>query len=277
MSIQANQPSSTWRKIYIESVAGGGASAIAVAAIQPMITKKMLRQQHSGTTTLQKTALASGSRFAHLAHTARFYYKGGAGLAGSFIPTTALQTGANELYSSLGLGPIAAPAAAGASSALFACPAEQIMTYQKQQNLSWTQAVVRLYTRHGASSFFRALQETAVREALFTAGYVWMAPYLKRKLEEVGASPIMATAGSITVSGAVAATCSHTVDTRKTIKQIDFAAKEPLLQLFSKRALAGLGWRIPMVITAIGLISTLKGPFKSQVEDLSDSFKNMKV
>lgn len=68
-----------------------------------------------------------------------------------------------------------------------------------------------------------AFTATAIREALFVAGYLELSPLLKNKFEEIGASPSITTAGSSVTSGLLATAASHPFDTYKTNRQSDFS------------------------------------------------------
>ena len=113
---------------------------------------------------------------------------------------------------------IAAAGMAGAASALVSTPAELIMIRQQRLQAPFG-AVARVALREAP---FRGLSLAAAREAIFTAGYLGLAPVFGERLADMvskgngNEKPAWArTLGSI-VAGVFAGTASHAFDTMKT-------------------------------------------------------------
>lgn len=157
-------------------------------------------------------------------------YRGVAINAASIAPITAVQFGANALIlralspntsQASDMQRIGAAAAAGAASALVSTPAELVMIRQQRR-----QAPLLATARQALTTTpMRGLWLAAARDAIFTAGYLGLAPALADKVSDAvapageGSPPAWArTAGSV-IAGVFAGTLSHAFDTVKTAVQ----------------------------------------------------------
>lgn len=123
----------------------------------------------------------------------------------------------------------ASAGAAGAASALVACPSELVMDRQRENEkrpmsrkptYSWT--VKELTREWGLAGLYRGLLPTMVRDSGFTVAYAAGAPYLKERLKPY-LGEWMATAVSGATAGVVGALATHPFDTLKTWRQAGMA------------------------------------------------------
>jgi hypothetical protein len=108
-----------------------------------------------------------------------------------------------------------------------------------------------IFKEHGAKGFYRAGWETAGREAI-------SASILTNLAKEY---PIL--------SPIIGAALSQPLDGRKTSKQIDFSFKEPIRELFKKKAFAGLAFgRIPVYLVYMNVAPIVKDMVASTLNKL---------
>ena len=122
------------------------------------------------------------------------WYRGYSVNAGSMAPITAIQMGANSVLASMlkeeGEEEISdnkrifVSGLAGMISALVSSPAELAMI-QQQNNGKGLHATVAEIFKSGRSTIFRGLIPTAIRDGMFTAGYITVAPLVQREIQEV--------------------------------------------------------------------------------------------
>jgi len=160
-------------------------------------------------------------------------YRGVGVQAASVAPLTAMQMVANGVYERLITGGsrkptdsevIACALGAGATSALVYGPVDMTMIHQQKLGLGPVATVSHLMRNHGVASLWRGVVPTAGREAIYTAGYLALAPvFTKRLMRQEGweesffASAVL---GSM-AAGVLANVTSHPVDTVKTVLQAD--------------------------------------------------------
>jgi len=166
-------------------------------------------------------------------------YRGVFVQVGSVAPLTATQMVANGVLQSaitggaareLGEGEImACGMGAGAFSALLYGPVDMLTIQAQRLGVAPAQAAKQLIASHGATSLWRGLWSTALREALYTSGYLSVAPIITRRImqregweERYWASAVL---GSC-IAGVIANVLSHPVDTSKTLVQADVGAAE---------------------------------------------------
>jgi hypothetical protein len=197
----------------------------------------------------------------------RVWYRGFGSIAGSFVPTVAVQTAANGIFASLLPHPILSAGAAGMVSAIIVCPAEGIMIQQQKTGKNFWTAALSIQKQHGFLGIFRAFIPTAMREGSFTASYLGLAPLLKEKFKKEGMNEGLAHMLAGTVSGIFSAAISHPIDVYKTQKQWDLAIKNfQLKALLQAGPFAGLGWRTGIIVTASTVIPFIQ-------ENLNAKFK----
>lgn len=230
---------------FYRDVAVGSASAIsAVPFIQPLIFFKNRAQAGSSRQPIGGF---------------RTVYRGGAGFAASFAPTTAIQTAACGIFSK-SMDPFSAATAAGVVSAIAVCPAERIMIQQQNRQMSYTDTVREIYNVCGVKGFYRGFIPTVVREGVFSAAYLGGAPAVKEKLVDYGMSPFMAQLGAGIAVGSPAAILSHPFDTLKTQMQKEMTGPMPSL----RTPFAGIGWRVVTTAVATTVMPYVKGIFQSK-------------
>ncbi|KAL6771419.1 hypothetical protein ACKKBG_A26290 [Auxenochlorella protothecoides x Auxenochlorella symbiontica] len=159
-------------------------------------------------------------------------YRGLAVNSAATFPITATQFGVNRLLESLhqqhlgynptGISTIGIALSAGASSAFIGCPAEFLMIQQQKSGLSLATQLKSVAGSFGVLKIYKGLAATMMRESLYTAGYLGVAPLLKAKL--TGHSAFEGTPGAALVvsgvsAGILATLTSHPADTIKTRMQ----------------------------------------------------------
>lgn len=148
------------------------------------------------------------------------------------LPITATQFGMNRLLEQtfsqvLGTGgghsrTLFIALGAGASSALFSCPAEMVMIQQQKSGRSLMAELRQLTSTLGIMSVYKGLSPTLVRESLYTAGYLGVAPILREKLSEapiIGDTPGGPMVASGIAAGLLATVSTQPLDTIKTRMQ----------------------------------------------------------
>lgn len=167
------------------------------------------------------------------------FYVGTAMQAGNVAPITALQMVANGVYEKYVFGAtdtkplsdiqkIGCSCLAGASSALLYSPVDLTMIQQQKLGLGPGATISHIMSEHGATTMLRGVCSMAVREALYTAGYLGLAPVVATKMAAMpgrAESHLTNTIGSSIVAGTLAAMVTHPVDTAKTKVQADITGK----------------------------------------------------
>jgi len=165
-------------------------------------------------------------------------YRGVAVQAGNVAPLTASQMVINGLLEraltgssgralsdleALGCG-----LGAGACSAVLYAPVDLTMIQQQRLGLGVSGAVQHIIKTRGMLGLWRGFVSTAAREAVYTSGYLSMAPIFQRRLmKQPGWEEsywLSAVLGSCT-AGVIANLLSHPVDTSKTNLQADLAGE----------------------------------------------------
>lgn len=188
-------------------------------------------------------------------------YRGVGVVASSVAPITGMQMFFNGLFESIVTKgnrnategeAISCALGAGAVSASLYGPVEMIAIHQQKLGLSATATIAHLSKTHGVSSLWRGFVPTAWREAIYTAGYLGLAPVFTAKLmrqpgweESYFASAVV---GSC-VAGIIANTASHPIDTAKTVVQADVAGSR----------YRGMLHALPQLYKADGLLALYRG------------------
>jgi len=160
-------------------------------------------------------------------------YRGVGVLAGSVAPLTGMQMFFNGVFESWATGRTRSPTdvevvgcalGAGALSAILYAPVEMIAIHQQKLRYSPLQTLSHLARHHGVASIWRGLMPTACREAIYTAGYLGLAPVITAKLMSRNGWEhhyfTSAVLGSC-AAGVLANAASHPIDTAKTVLQAD--------------------------------------------------------
>jgi len=133
---------------------------------------------------------------------------------------------------------------AGAVSAAMYGPVDMTSIHQQKLGLSLPGTLGHLARTHGILSLWRGVLPTAAREAIYTAGYLALAPvFTARLMKQKGwedsffASAVL---GSM-AAGVLANVASHPIDTAKTVVQADVASASYSGTLDAMRKLYGSG------------------------------------
>jgi len=166
----------------------------------------------------------------------RFLYRGVIINASSIAPITAVQFVVNGSLSSFlsnndkrpltDIERLTVAAIAGAASALVSTPAELFMIQQQRSGNSLMKTGSSILKSHGLFTFYKGLIPTAIRESLFTCGYLGLGPVIKEQLIENVPNtfkdyPIAASFLGSIVAGLLAAALTQPADTVKTRLQAD--------------------------------------------------------
>ncbi len=116
---------------------------------------------------------------------------------------------------------VAAACFGGALSACVSAPAELVMIQQQKRGSSLVAEFVNV-ARQGPLRLYKGFIATAIREGIYTGGYLGLAPVLRAEFEaRTGGPSVLAFASSGIIAGVVAASASQWADTIKTIQQAD--------------------------------------------------------
>ena len=183
-------------------------------------------------------------------------YRGTLINATSIAPITAIQFGVagllTEYIASDGrplthTDKIATSLAGGAVSALVVCPADMLIIQQQRTGLSLPTQVSAIAREHGWLKFTKGLLPAIGREALFTGGYLGLAPVLRSLLVQArphtfaeqsnntavartdsgGRGNMLSLIVSSLLAGVTAGVLTHPIDTIKTRMQGDLSASSP--------------------------------------------------
>lgn len=214
-------------------------------------------------------------------------------LAGSVAPLTGIQMFVNGvLEGALTKGQrnptniemVGCALGAGAVSAVLYGPVELTTIHQQKTGLGPLATISHLASKHGATSLWRGLVPTAWREAIYTAGYLGLAPVFSAKImQQPGWEDryLSATLVGSCAAGVLANVASHPIDTAKTIIQADVTGTtyggmlSTLSTLFRSSGMARLyAGGLARTIRTCGaffIISTLREQFIQHKAKLRDS------
>lgn len=165
------------------------------------------------------------------------WYRGVVVQAANVAPITALQMLSNGVLERATTGltghgltdgeRIACAAGAGVISSVAYTPVDYICIHQGKTGLGVAATIAALSAEHGRACFWRGFNAMAVREAIYTAGYLGLGPVLTERLAAPGApfegSKYGASIAGACTAGTIAALLTHPVDTAKTMFQADAA------------------------------------------------------
>ena len=163
------------------------------------------------------------------------WYRGVFVQAGTVAPITALQVMLNGVAGSIALRgekreltdaeKMYTSAAAGACSAVVYSPVDLTTIQQQKLGLNPLQTVQHIVKQHGPMSMFRGFMPCAIREAIYTAGYLGMGPVvtvaLANNFDVFDGKPFAAALTGACISGVSAGLLTHPFDTAKTCVQSD--------------------------------------------------------
>jgi len=192
------------------------------------------------------------------------WYRGVLPNAAFMVPITAAQIWANGVIEKFvsrngtrTLTPyekVGCAVAAGAFSALLYAPLDLVVIQQQKLKLNLLATVNHIREEYGHMRFMRGLRACMVREAVYTGGYLGLAPVLSAALKASGPSLfhtndfLAGLAGSV-IAGVAASLVTHPVDTAKTNIQADIAGIQ----------YAGTRQAIVDIVEETGLASLYKG------------------
>lgn len=160
-------------------------------------------------------------------------YRGVGVQAASVAPITAFQMLFNGLIEGSITGGKRAPSeremvgcalGAGAASAVLYSPVDLATIHQQKLKKGPMATVAHLARTHGVLSLWRGVGSMALREAIYTAGYLGLAPlFTARLMQQPGWSDSYFTSAVLGASaaGVIACVASHPIDTAKTVIQAD--------------------------------------------------------
>lgn len=195
---------------HIALMAGMIAGATEPGITQPLTTLKN-RAQFTKQTTAQLPALSI-----------KELWRGASVAAVCLGINTGIQTGLytammpyvqNQLLSSLSAGALSAYIIAG--------PAELIIAQQQLHGTNAKNTLKRVYKNAGIRALWRGTAWCAGREALFTTGYLSLAPQCAEQLKKQGMPALPAQIAGGVCGGIAAMVLSHTADTIKTRMMAD--------------------------------------------------------
>lgn len=212
-TVTANlRPSLSYHENLSVGIVGG---CVETAALMPVLTWKFCSQEGR-----------PYPRFPHM-------YRGVTVLAGSVAPLTGIQMFVNGVFENYATGgkrspsdteTIACALGAGAVSATLYGPVELMTIHQQKTGLGLLGTLGNITRNHGVTSIWRGVVPTAWREAIYTAGYLGLAPVFTAKLmKQPGWEESFFTSAVLgsCVAGVLANLASHPIDTAKTVIQAD--------------------------------------------------------
>jgi hypothetical protein len=151
--------------------------------------------------------------------------------------------------------------AAGFSSSLLCGPLELAMIQQQRKGGSLASTASSLV---GGGHVTRGVTCCAMREGVYTAGYLGVGPVIRTSLADMGYSNAQAAVAGAVLGGSFCCFLSHPFDTVKTLMQGDVergsytTATKTLSKLVKERGVSGLysgaGWRLTRQIGAVFIL-----------------------
>lgn len=127
---------------------------------------------------------------------------------------------------------VASAAGAGAISAILYTPVDLITIQQQKLVLQPVETARYIIEKHGYTGLFRGFSSCAIREALYSAGYLGLAPiftyYVSSKDSSSfsqGSPSLAAGICGASLAGILVSTVTHPVDTCKTCVQSDMSGR----------------------------------------------------
>lgn len=167
------------------------------------------------------------------------WYRGVAVQAGTVAPITALQFMVNGILQKAVLrgdnrkltdGEVIGTAAgAGAISAIVYSPVDLTTIQQQKLSLNPIRTVKHVISEYGLNGLLRGFSACAVRESIYTAGYLGLSPVVTEhlnKMESFQQNPLMANILGACIAGTTASIITHPADTVKTMVQADIVGAQ---------------------------------------------------
>jgi hypothetical protein len=197
--------------------------------------------------------------FAEMEKNPRVIYRGFGGAAGWFGLAVALQMPVSEVLNSK-MNAFYASLTAGVASALVICPSDVILNQQQKTGKSFVKTISHIYSQYGITGgLYKGFAATAIREGVFTSACFTAVPFFKDYLKSKGWSDSQAQVGAGLISGIFAAVLTQTTDTYKTQHQRELSMNKPMIKaLCDPKGLAGLKWRIAIVVAALIFVPAVR-------------------
>jgi len=168
------------------------------------------------------------------------WYRGVVVQAGNVAPVTAAQVFLNGVIGKYMFGEssstplsdgtkILASTMAGAGSAVLYSPVDLVNIQQQKLVKSPVETFNYIRGNHGFLSLWRGMSAMAVREGIYTAGYLGLAPVLTNYFASMPGREekyLQNAIGACAIAGVTAALVTHPVDTAKTVVQADLAGNQ---------------------------------------------------
>ena len=164
------------------------------------------------------------------------WYRGVGVQAGTVAPITAIQMMVNGVLQGMALRgekraltdfeQMYTAAGAGAISALVYSPVDLTTIQQQKMNLNPVATMSAIVKDYGLQGVFRGFVSMAVRESIYTAGYLGAAPVITAQLSQMDifkGKEFVAGLSGACIAGTAAALLTHPVDTAKTCMQSDLS------------------------------------------------------
>jgi len=167
------------------------------------------------------------------------WYRGVVVQAGNVAPVTAAQVFLNGVIEKYVFGAtetaplsdgmkIVASTMAGAGSAVMYSPVDLVNIQQQKLVMSPVDTFKYIHANHGFFSLWRGMSAMAVREGIYTAGYLGLAPVLSSHFATMPGREekyLQNAIGACAIAGVTASLVTHPVDTAKTVVQADLPGK----------------------------------------------------
>eukprot|EP00457_Paulinella_chromatophora_P010975 gb/GEZN01011094.1/.p1 GENE.gb/GEZN01011094.1/~~gb/GEZN01011094.1/.p1 ORF type:complete len:275 (+),score=22.47 gb/GEZN01011094.1/:21-845(+) len=170
---------------------------------------------------------------------------------------------------------------AGSTSALLCSPLELIMVQQQRKGGSLPSHFSSLLS---GGHLGRAFFPCAMREGIYTAGYLGLAPVIREALQQQGHGPVASALVGASVGGVICSIGSHPFDTAKTCMQGDIERKtyrgmiDTLRTVtqergFARGVYAGGTWRCARQICAVFILDKVRTDLSPVI--FPDAFLNL--
>lgn len=222
------QPKKSFSQTVLDASAAGGISAAIEVILDHPFWSLKTRYQNDNIPKNQKFTLDP-----------RILYRGFLPNIVSMVPITALQVGtAQGLKTALhpndenppsDLNMLSYNAAGGAFSSIVSGPTELAMTRQTTQ-MGFINTLKHTYQEHGYKGLTTGMFGTAMRDAKFTVGFGFGAPYLTNQFAPYMQEYMAKITGGLS-AGIICALASQPWDTLKSIQQTRVKTMTPMLDL----------------------------------------------
>jgi hypothetical protein len=111
---------------------------------------------------------------------------------------------------------------AGSFSSLIYTPIDLITIQQQKNNINIKNTISHVYKYNGIYSFFKGIFPCAIRESIYTGGYLGLAPVISNIVQQnLEINKLQSNIYGSLITGTIASLITHPFDTTKTIIQSD--------------------------------------------------------